>query len=74
MANLKLRLKALESEIPQKPWFTIEIEDMPDPEQWEQINAAHADGRMVFIFQNKGNTLGVFIPGADTVQWSDAIK
>jgi hypothetical protein len=70
MSNLKARLAALESAIPNKPWFTIEVEDMPSPGEWELINEAHAEGRMVFIFQSKGNTLGVFMPGADAVVWS----
>jgi hypothetical protein len=69
MSNLKARLKALESAIPNKPWFTIEVNDEPTPGEWELINEAHAEGRMVFVFQSQGNTLGVLMPGADAVYW-----
>lgn len=70
MSNLKARLAALESAIPNKPWFTIEVEDIPTPNEWRLINEAHTEGRMVFIFQMRGNTMGVFMPGADAVYWS----
>ncbi|MCK9620767.1 MAG: hypothetical protein M0R47_09565 [Methylobacter sp.] len=70
MSNLKARLTALEAAVPKKAWFTIEVEDMPTPDEWELINEAHAEGRMVFIFQSQSNTLGVFMPGADAVHWS----
>ncbi|MDO9047286.1 MAG: hypothetical protein Q7U66_07330 [Methylobacter sp.] len=72
MANLKSRLLTLERIAnPEKPWFTIEVNGEPTPEQWTEINAAHADRREVYVFQTLGDTLGVWLVGADDIYWSD---
>ncbi|MDO9422856.1 MAG: hypothetical protein Q7T40_01520 [Methylobacter sp.] len=70
MSNLKSRLTALESAVPSKPWFCIDVVDEPEPEEWTEINAAHADGREVYVFQTLGDTLGVWLVGADDIYWS----
>ncbi|MDO9048694.1 MAG: hypothetical protein Q7U66_13300 [Methylobacter sp.] len=70
MANLKTRLTALESAQPNKPWFTIEVNGEPTPEQWTEINAAHADGREVYVFRQDA-TMGVWMPGEAGIYWSD---
>ena len=69
--NLKLRIKTLENLRPIKPWFTIEINGEATTAEWELINEAHNNGRTVYIFQSVGDTLGVFLVGADCINWSD---
>ena len=71
MSNLKLRIKTLESLKPVKPWFTIEINGEATQTESELINKAHDNGRTVYIFQSQGDTLGVWLVGADCINWSD---
>ncbi len=74
MSSLKSRLMALEIIAnPEKPWFTIEVNGEPTPEQWELMTEAHLDRREVYIFQTLGDTLGVWLVGADGVVWSDKL-
>ena len=69
--NLKLRIKTLENLRPIKPWFTIEINGEATTAEWELINEAHNNGRTVYIFQSVGDTLGVWLVGANDIYWSD---
>ena len=69
--NLRLRIKALESLRPIKPWFTIEINGEATQAESELINEAHNNGRTVYVFQSQGDTLGVWLVGADCINWSD---
>ena len=69
--NLKLRIKTLESLKPIKPWFTIQIDGEATTAEWELINEAHNNGRTVYIFQSVGDTLGVWLVGANDIYWSD---
>ncbi len=69
--NLKLRIKTLENLKPIKPWFTIEINGEPTSAESELINDAHDNGRTVYIFQSQGDTMGVWLVGADCINWSD---
>jgi hypothetical protein len=71
MSNLRLRIKALESLMPIKTWFTIDINGEATAAEWELINEAHDNGRTVYIFQSQGDTLGVYLVGADCINWSD---
>jgi len=69
--TLKARLKALEIIAnPSKPWYCIDVVDEPAPDEWEQIRAAHIDGREVYIFQ-QDSTLGVWLVGANDIYWSN---
>ena len=44
--TLKARLKALEVIAnPMKPWFCIDVVDEPESHEWEQLKAAHIEGR-----------------------------
>ena len=67
--KLAMRIKTLENLRPIKPWFTIEIDGEATAAQWELINEAHANGRTVYIFQSVGDTLGVFLVGAESIYW-----
>jgi hypothetical protein len=69
--NLKLRIKTLESLRPIKPWFTIQIDGEATAAQWKLINEEHDNGRTVYVFQSVGDTLGVYLVGADCIYWSD---
>lgn len=69
--NLKLRIKTLESLKPIKPWFTIQIDGEATTAQWRLINEEQANGRTVYIFQSVGDTLGVWLVGANDIYWSD---
>ena len=71
MSNLKLRIKILESLRPIKPWYTIEINGEATSAESELINKAHDNGRTVYIFQSQGDTLGVFLVGADCIYWGN---
>lgn len=71
--TLKARLKALEVIAnPRKPWFCIDIDGKPTDQQQQQMTDAHADGREVYAFQSMGDTLGVWLVGADCIYWSDS--
>ena len=68
--TLKARLKALEVIAnPMKPWFCIDVVDEPEPHEWEQIKAAHLDGRQCFIFKQDA-TLGAWLVDAKEIYWS----
>ena len=68
--TLKARLKALEAIVtPEKPWFSIDVVSEPKPHEWEQIKAAHSNGRQCYVFKQDA-TLGVWLVGADNILWS----
>ena len=68
--TLKARLKALEIIAnPNKPWFCIDVIDEPEPHEWEQIKAAHIDGRIVYMFKQDA-TMGVWLTGDSDIYWS----
>lgn len=69
--NLRLRIKALESLKPVKPWFTIEINGEATQTESELINKAHDNGRTVYVFQSRGDTMGVWLVDAKEIYWSD---
>ena len=69
--NLRLRIKALESLKPIKPWYTIEINGEATAAESELINKAHDNGRTVYVFQSVGDTLGVYLVGADCIYWGN---
>lgn len=70
MSNLKNRVAALELATPGSNSFSIEVYGEPTTAEWLLINEAHAAGSLVFIFEMVANTLGVWMPGADAVNWS----
>ncbi len=71
MSNLRLRIKILESLKPIKPWYTIEINGEATQAEWELINDAHDNGRTVYVFQLRGDTIGVWLVDAKEIYWSD---
>ncbi len=68
--NLKARLKALEAATPGADTFSIEIHGEPTTADWLLINEAHQAGSLVFIFEMAANTLGVWMPGSEGINWS----
>ncbi|WP_432741742.1 hypothetical protein ABXJ76_15580 [Methylobacter sp. G7] len=73
MATLRTRLASLESAVPNKPWLCLDINGDPTAQEQEQMTEAHMDGREIYIFQTLGDTLGVWLIGADDVVWSDKL-
>ncbi len=71
MATLRLRIKALEIIAnPAKPWLCLDVIAEPTTDEWEQITAAHTDGREVYVFRQDA-TMGVWMPGEAGIYWSD---
>lgn len=71
MSNLRLRIKILESLKPIKPWYVIEINGEATQAEWELINDAHDNGRTVYVFQLRGDTIGVWLVDAKEIYWSE---
>jgi hypothetical protein len=70
---LKNRVLALEIVAkPSKAWCCQDIVDEPTQQQWEQLNAAHADGRECYLFREDA-TMGVWLVGADNILWSNEL-
>jgi hypothetical protein len=70
--SIKARLKALEIIAnPEKPWFCIDVVDEPTAQEWDQIKAAHIDGRIVYLFKQNA-TLGIWLVRANVIYWSDS--
>ena len=72
MINLKSRIKALESAVPKKVWFCIDVVAEPTQNEWEQINTAHAEGRIAYVFRQDA-TIGCWMPNAPQICWSDEL-